>query len=85
MNCDELRKKNFELECALGQAMKLLSECQERMLKMKQGSDRMAEMAEGLSNGVKKYLETMDKRVLIDCVNSLHESIKTQNPFKPST
>lgn len=69
MTHDQCRKKVFEYECLIGEAIKVTDQLRDALLKSNRAIDRLSDINKLFANGIKNYLDTMDKQILVDAVN----------------
>ena len=76
MDYDELRRKNFHLECALGEAIKLAEQAREQLAARNSQCSILSEIVVMFSEGIKSYISTMNKNILLNLVESTNELAK---------
>lgn len=79
MTYDELRKKCFELECALGTAMKLCDQMKDETIKNHDKIHKLAAINIVFADAIKSYVHSMDKSILIKCIEQVHAMAKILN------
>lgn len=77
MSHDEQRKRIYELECALGTAIKICEQQKESMANLIAVNGKLSDIISTLSVGVQTYMNTMDKKHLLNAVGTIHEYSKT--------
>lgn len=80
MTYDELRKKAFDLECHLGESMKLCDMMRNELLKAQQYTGKLTDINAAFVYGIQKYLDTMDKNVLLRCIDDAKNIAKNLYP-----
>lgn len=69
MSNDELRKKCFKLECALGKAIKIGEMQQEEIKKAMVVNGKLSSIVHTLTLAIRSYINTMDKRYLLNAID----------------
>lgn len=77
MTHDELRKKCYELECALGTSMKLNDMMKEALVKSSDYVEKLHNINMVFNKAIKEYVNTMDKSILMKCVEETTAIAKT--------
>ena len=76
---DELRKKNFELQCALGEAIKLAEQARDQLAMRNKQCSILSNMVTMFSEGIQSYVSTMNKNILLNLVASTGDLAKKLN------
>lgn len=76
MSNDELRKKCFELECALGKAIKIGEMQQDEIKKAMVVNGKLTNVVNTLAQSIISYVNTMDKRHLINAIDTTHAILR---------
>jgi hypothetical protein len=76
MSNDELRKKCFELECALGKAIKVGAMQQDELKKAAQFNSKLSDVVSTLTVAIRTYVDTMDKKYLLNAIDVTHAILK---------
>jgi hypothetical protein len=67
---DELRRRNFELECALGEAIKLAEQARDQLAVRNNQCSILSDIVSMFSEGLKSYMATMNKNILLNLADS---------------
>jgi hypothetical protein len=79
MSHDEQRKKIFELECALGKAIKISEQTLEGYVRLQKQNKILCDINEAFASGIKLYVNGGSKHYLLDAVDIAQSKAKLLN------